>query len=401
MKRFNKILALVLAMTMMFCVVSICASAADTENAAYKVEFVDNDGNPITEVAAGGFANVIISIKTDGYSNNFAFHGFYDVNKLTQIRYDGNKIQNIGAKVGELQGRFNNTGVWADAPDDLLAYEDDQIGNSCVYDWGYSGSIVMSTHADSMYTPDFTDAQKAQYKGVYLSYTTYQLMDASCVKVNTEGNFAKLVRFRFMANVDTALNKDVFFLTEHPSFTNIYIDPKDEPLGNIRGQVLPTLVSNLTIEYPAGGSSEAKPVVSNLETQVRWQDKNAGLLDIGFCGSVSGLTPELDTDGVTVKNVERVGFKFSRTDATLTNNVTTVDAYTLYDFTAETAGTYKFRAVVTGDDLDYKKTDALYACAFIQIGSEEILATNAKIDTTINAEYLDAVNNHNMPAFGA
>lgn len=155
-----------------------------------------------------------------------------------------------------------------------------------------------------------------------------------------------------------------------------------------------------TITVGNGGPTN-KPVVSNLETQVRWQDKNAGLLDIGFCGSVSGLTPELDTDGVTVKNVERIGFKFSRTDATLTNNVTTVDAYTLYDFTAETAGTYKFRAVVTGDDLDYKKTDALYACAFIQIGSEEILATNAKIDTTINAEYLDAVNNHNMPAFGA
>ena len=33
-------------------VVSVCASAADTVNAAYRVEFVDNDGNAITEVKA-------------------------------------------------------------------------------------------------------------------------------------------------------------------------------------------------------------------------------------------------------------------------------------------------------------------------------------------------------------
>ena len=67
MKRFNKILALVLAMTLMFGAVSICASAADTTNAGFKVRFVDNDGNAITSVAAGSTANVIVSIKTNGY----------------------------------------------------------------------------------------------------------------------------------------------------------------------------------------------------------------------------------------------------------------------------------------------------------------------------------------------
>lgn len=391
MKNVKKVLALMLAITMMFGVVSICASAANTTTASFKITYKDANGEVIDSAKAGDTIDVFIAIKTDGYAPNFYIQSFYDVTLLTQVSTSSAAFDKNTAY--EAQGRFTQTGV-VDAANG---------GNGEALDWG-AGTFNSALHNKRMYPKTWTDAEKAQYQGFVVGWKA-PASAGSIVTVNTQNQFEDFAKLRFTVIADTALNDSTFKFEK--SMTYVNIDPDDVAV-NVEQTSSPVKVTgdSLNIEYAsaggsAGGDDTTTPVVSNLETQVRWQDKNAGLLDIGFCGSVSGLTPELDTDGVTVKNVERIGFKFSRTDATLTNNVTTVDAYTLYDFTAETAGTYKFRAVVTGDDLDYKKTDALYACAFIQIGSEEILATNAKIDTTINAEYLDAVNNHNMPAFGA
>lgn len=396
MKRFNKILALVLAMTMMFCVVSICASAGDTVNAAYKIRFVDNDGNPITSVEAGSTANVIVSIKTDGYTNNFTIQGFFDSNKLSHIRQNGSAVQSLSAKnCGALIGRFANTGEWEDAPADLLQYEDDEIGNGYVMDWGFTGNVVMAPHADGMYSPEFDDAMKAQYKGVYLTYTANS--GDSCVKVNTYNEFIDVVRFRFLANETTNLDKTVFFLTEHPSFTNIYIDPLDIPLANVQGQVNPTLVSNLTIEYPGGSAPAPTPVdVQNIETQAQWQDKNAGLMRVAFRGNVLNYVPSFAEGSTTeIDDITELGVVYSTTVANPTAGAagcTTVKAYTLYDFTS---GGYFFRAVV--GSYPYNNTDTLYANAYIVIDGQTITASNAAYQTTGSDIYTLAVG-HGMQA---
>ena len=269
----------------------------------------------------------------------------------------------------------------------INGHEDDEIGNGAVYDWGCEGGIAMATHADSMYTPDFTDAQKAQYKGVYLSYTTVNnVATKSPVKVNTEGEFARIVRFRFMASVDTALNKDVFFLTEHPSFTNIYIDPNDEPLGNLKGQVLPTLVSNLTIEYPAGGSSAPTVTVNTLEAQVQWADKDAGTMNLGFRGQLVGFDVEAQKDGTTGPNgganlkddtLKEVGIILTKGTGTGTK----YSVHTVYNFKD---GGYFYRLVV--GNVSYTSTEEFSAKAYVVIGSDTFEASNA-ITTTGAAQY--------------
>lgn len=403
MKNVKKVLALILAMTMMFGVVSVCASAAaDTTSASFGVAFKDADGKDITEAKVGDIVDVYLSIKTNGYTAVFALLSCYDATALTHVKENATATgaAPTAKNAAEVLGRFGSDAAVEDEA--LIAHEAEKGGENAtgeVLDWG-TGSLTITPHKAAMYPSTWGDAEKAQYKCINLGYLAAS--DYSNLTVNTKGEFAELVRYRFICIKDTALNSSVFFKSPDAKKSYISIDPDDEPLANYQVSA-PVDVANLTIEYPAGGSAggddTTTPVVSNAETQVRWHDKNAGILDIGFCGSVSDLTPVLDADGKTVTNVAKIGFIFSRTDASLATG-TEVEAHTLYDFTSETAGTYKFRAVVTGEDLSYDSEAKLYACAFIQIGNDKILATNAKIDTTINAEYLDAVNNHKMPAFG-
>ena len=165
MKRFNKILALVLALTMMCGLVSICASAADTVNAGFKVRYVDNDGNPVTSVAAGSTVNVILSLKTNNsYSPIFAAHLYYDSALFTHIRQNGSAVQSLSAKnCGQVLGRFANTTEIEDVSAELLAHENEIAGNGYVKDWGADNSVAMASHKDNMY-PDALLSGQQRYE---------------------------------------------------------------------------------------------------------------------------------------------------------------------------------------------------------------------------------------------
>lgn len=408
MKRFNKILALVLAMTLMFGAVSICASAADTTNAGFKVRFVDNDGNAITSVAAGSTANVIVSIKTDGYSPIFAFLAFYDYTALTHIRQNGSAAQNLSAtNCRELYGRFANTGDYEDADDALMQLEDDIGGNGYVHDWGYTGNITVTPHKDLMWEGiGFTDAQKAKYKGINFGYLVSGT--DSNLTVNTEGEYYDMVRFRFLAIADTELNDETFFLLDNNTKTYITIDPDDMPLRN--GQESdPIKVSNLEVIIPTGGVTPppvAPVAVKNIDTQVQWQSKDDKLIRVGFRGSVENFTPVFVDPTATlgdINNMDCLGIVYSKTDETPTvtsvtketledgvvdfvpvaeDGCTAVEAYTLYDFTT---GTYFFRAVVGSYPCDNE--EILYANAFVVIGDQIIMASNEVTATSGKAQY--------------
>lgn len=397
MKRFNKVLALVLAMTMMFGVLSVFASAADTVNAAFKVEFVDNDGNAITEVKAGSTANVIVSIKTNGYSPIFAFLAFYDYTALTHIRHNGSAAQNItGNNCRELYDRFNNTGHYEE-DDALLEYENSEIGNGYVNDWGFTGNITVTPHKDLMWEGiGFTDAQKAQYKGINFGYLVPGTDSNSTV--NTNGEFVKMVRFRFLAEKDTTLDQNTFFLLDNDTKTYITIDPDDQVLRNLQTST-PVKCTNLTVEYATAGGNEGgddtgdtptvTAPVSSKEVQVKWKDKASNEIYIGFCGEYTGTVTfdEVTVDGVNKKiinNIFEIGFIISTSDETLAT-YSVVPAETLYDFGS---GTYKFRAVTSA------KTDSglpLYGKAYIKLTKDsDLLLSSDDIKTTVAAEYEQA-----------
>lgn len=391
MKRFSKILALMLTMAMMFGIVSTCASAADTTNAAYKVRFVDNDGNPVTSATAGSTVNVILSLKTnDSYSPIFAAHLFYDSTLFTHIRQGGSAVQSLSAKnCGEVLGRFAETGEYADASDDLLAHEDDIAGNGYVNDWGAGNSVAMSAHKDSMYPDSFTDAQKAQFKAAYFGYAANG--GDSNLTVNTEGEFVDFVRFRFLVNADTAIDSSVLFLADDDKRNYIMIDIDDEPLRN--GQTSnPVKVSNLTIEYE-GAAPAPSVTVENVATQVQWQDKDAGLMRVAFRGNIKGYdaTADLVPGSTTELNkLTEIGVMFSKTDATPTKEegATVVPAYTIYDFTT---GGYFYRAVV--GSVEYNSSETLYANAYIVLDGTTYTASNGVINTTGAAQYARAIGN--------
>lgn len=391
MKRFNKILALVLALTMMCGIVSICASAADTANAGFKVRYVDNDGNPVTSVTAGSTVNVILSLKTNNsYSPIFAAHLYYDSALFTHIRQGGSAVQSLSAKnCGEVLGRFANTGEMENPSDELLALEDDIAGNQYVNDWGAGNSVAMSAHKDSMYPDSFTDAQKAQYKAAYFGYAANG--GDSNITVNTEGEFVDFVRFRFLVNADTEVNSSNIFLFEDEKRNYIMIDIDDMPLRN--GQTSnPVKASALTIEYEGGVTPPpaGDPItVENISTQVQWQSKDEGLMRVAFRGNIKNYTLNLaDGSETEIADIAEMGVVYSKSNTNPTvggENCTAAPAWTIYDFTT---GGYFFRAVV--GNYPYDNADTLYANAYIIIDGQTITASNGATSTSGAAEYARA-----------
>ena len=391
MKRFNKILALVLAMSMIFSVVSVCASAANTTDAGFKVRFVDNDGNAITSVSAGQTVNVIVSIKTDGYSPIFAFLAFYDYTALTHIRQNGTAVQNITANnCRELYGRFKNTGTYTDDPD-LLDYENNEVGNGYVNDWGFTGNVTVTPHKDLMWDGiGFTDAQKAKYKGINFGYLV-PVTDSNST-VNTKGEWYDMVRFRFYAIADIAsLGEDTFFLLDNNTKTYITIDPDDQPLRNLQSST-PIKASNLEVIIAGGTTPPPAATVSveNIEkTQVQWQNKDEGKLRIAFRGNIKNYTLNLaDGSETEIADIAEMGVVYSKSNTNPTvggENCTAAPAWTIYDFTT---GGYFFRAVV--GNYPYDNADTLYANAYIIIDGQTITASNGATSTSGAAEYARA-----------
>ncbi len=390
MKRFNKILALVLAMAMMFGAVSVFASAADTTNAAYKIAFADNDGNAITSVAAGSTANVIVSIKTNGYAPIFAFQAFYDYTALTHIRQGGSKVQSVNAlNCSELLGRFANIGEVENPSDELIQHEDDEIGVGKIFDWG-AAEPTSTPHTDTMYPAGFSDAQKAQFKCINFGYLANS--GKTSLTVNTEGEYVKLVRFRFLAEKDTELNSSIFYFNDDVTRTYITIDPDDEPFRNLQASA-PVTVSNLTVEYEGGVTPPpADPItVENITTQVQWQDKDAGKMRVAFRGNIKNYDLNLvDGSQTEIADISKMGVVYSKSnqDPTIGGaNCTDVDAWTIYDFTS---GGYFFRAVV--GNYGYDDTTTLYAKAYIVIDGQTIYAPSA-MTTTGSQAYTAGVAN--------
>lgn len=394
MKNVKKVLALVLAVTMMFGVVSVCASAIDTTTASYKFTFKDTSGNVVDSAKAGDVVDLVVSLKTDGYSPIFEFIAFYDYVALTQISATGSSTADTvkANNAKKILGRFTENGE-LEVSDELLEHEANlpagQYG--CVMDWGY-GAITVTLHKANMYPSSWGAAEKEQYKAIKFVYKTK--LDASVMTVNTNNEFVDVVSFRFVANADTALDNTKFILSPDASKSYISIYPEDECLST--GQTLASIkVENLVVEYGSGGSTSQIATVANKDVQTQWSDKANGVLKLGFRGTIANYdhTTDLVTGSTTkLAKLAEVGVVFSKTDPTPTRaeigtTCTDAPAYAIYSFTT---GEYYFRAVVdnvpaTGEG----STDTIYANAYIKYNEQYYEATNSVLQTTGATQYAD------------
>lgn len=155
-----------------------------------------------------------------------------------------------------------------------------------------------------------------------------------------------------------------------------------------------------TITVGEGGSTgpdqptEINVAVKNLDPKVQWRAAGSSDLYIGFEGELSGFTK--DQAATVINSISELGIEFSSTDATL---ATSIKATTnvVYDFTADDAGVYKFRAIVrkamSEADAAGTITHNLYARAFVKIGDKAPITASDIISTTIHDEYTEGVNN--------
>lgn len=391
MKNVKKVLALMLAVTMMFGVVSICASAIDTTSASFKITYKDANATVIDSAKAGDTIDVFIAIKTDGYTNNMNIQSFYDCKLLTQVSPSGEALSKTNAY--EPQGRFANKGDAENVSQEILDQEMD-LDAGCtghVLDWG-AAKFSPSLHNKRMYPNTWTAAEKEQYKGFSIAFQT-TAANGSIITVNTENQFIDFIKLSFTVNEDTALNDSTFKLDFGASFIAIY--PEDVALNIAQtGSAIKVSGTGLNVEYAsAGGSTEPTAVLTNVqEPKVQWKADADGVLRLRFEGKLTGIVPTVGSDE-KVTNIAKIGFKYSRDDATLANG-TLVETKTLYDFTASEAGTYKFCAIVevpmTADIISGATASDIHATAFITIGDNTSFASDP-ISTTIANEYTEGV----------
>jgi hypothetical protein len=155
---------------------------------------------------------------------------------------------------------------------------------------------------------------------------------------------------------------------------------------------------SVTFTVGEGGSTgpveptEPTVAVKNLDPKVQWRAAGSNDLYIGFEGELSGFTK--DQAATVIASISDLGIEFSSTDATL---ATSIKATTnvVYDFTADDAGVYKFRAVVrkamTDADAAGTITHNLYARAYVTIGDKAPITASDIISTTIYDEYTEGV----------
>lgn len=396
MKRVSKVLAVVLALTMLFATSVLPASAADLDNATLKLSFKNAAGEEITSAAAGDVIDVYVSLKVDAYVQAMQFYVNYNSDYVTHSDIRKDVVTEIkNAKfAGNWLGDFAKEDEIELTEGELYEIDAANLVYGYYLNWGAGATMTITPYnASTMPTPPLATTQLV--KVVYATETNDQTL-----LVNTKGEYYEMIQLRFIAAKDIAtIDDSIFFFDNDLEKVIINIDSENVPFSTLAINSAKNL--NVSFEYASGsGSGEGgeTPVVapvSSKEVQVKWKDKANNEIFIGFCGEYTGTVTTTE-DPVTgkkiVNEIYEIGFRMSTSDETLAT-YTDIPAETLYDFGS---GTYKFRAVTAST------TDSalpLYGKAYIQLtkDSDKLLASDM-IKTTVKAEYDEAAKN---AAFGA
>lgn len=414
MKRFSKVLAVLMVITILCSVFVMPASAALNTNTFIKYRFEDLASNQITSAKAGDIVDMVIAINTSVYCLNIQATFKYDYEALTLVKQSYNKekdpvVDATPANCVKWLGDFGSKTEIELTEADGELYEIEQNegpGEGICYPYGIGGKQA-NPNAETFYPKSWTEAQKAKYRIATVmfssSVTDWQLL------VNTKGEDYDMARMRFVVKKDTPLDSSVLSYDDaFAAITYISYSESNTPFGALvpGGSAVKT---NLTVETLGGSTPAPQMTIVNASTQVQWQDKATGKLRLGFRGNVQNLTPDFEdkTPGVTtgnITNIKCMGIVYSTTveNPTVKNEVksstvngktvyyceasdgcTNVPTYTLYDFTS---GGYFFRAVVGGVD---KASDTkFYANAYIVLPDDTIVnATNGATETSGKAQY--------------
>ncbi|MBE6752263.1 MAG: hypothetical protein E7556_07025 [Ruminococcaceae bacterium] len=390
MKKISKVLAVVLALTMLVASSVLPASAADLENASLKLSFKDVDGNAITSATNGSVIDVFVSLKVDAYVQAMQFYVNYNSDYVKHGRQNStatNFKDPSSANAGVWMSNFALTDKVEPIDDPELAEIDDANEGYCYYlQWGMGTKSITPWNPDTM--PAHSNASTQGVKVVYATKT-----DDQTLLVNTKGEYQEIIRMRFMATQDISSLSQMFFFDNNYDKVIINIDSENVPFSVLAVNEAKNL--NVSFEYEGGVTPPpaGDPItVENITTQVQWQDKDAGKMRVAFRGNIKNYTLNLvDGSQTEIADISEMGVVYSKSNTNPTvggENCTPAPAWTIYDFTT---GGYFFRAVV--GNYQYDNTETLYANAYIIIDEQTIYASNAPIETTGAQAYAAGVAN--------
>lgn len=336
MKRFNKILAVVLVISILASFMAVSAVAVDSPEAAFRFAYRDTSGKRITSVKSGEVVDLIVSIKTNGYSPNFAIVFCYDYTLLTHIRQNGSAVQSLTANnCRALLGDFADKATQIEDEDDpIWQFENDEVGNGYYKLWGAGSQLTATPHKDTMYPSSWGDTEKAQFKCITFGYMTD--VNDSVLTVNTNNEFYEMVRFRFLALKDGELNENTVFANPDAKKTYVDIDPDDVPIS--AAQVSEPV--RATISYAYEEAVVESPVYW-VKNQIQWNNKEAKSVNIGVVAGfdVEKIAIDFGDDHIA-DNVSAIGAKY------YLNGVLQDDLTTTRVYKANGGKSYYFRIVL-------------------------------------------------------
>lgn len=241
-------------------------------------------------------------------------------------------------------------------------------------------------------------------KGWNASYKIFLVLTGDLFDASSE---TKVLAFKLRVKQDAANGTYAVGVTQGSiNDGSTQVDEEVSPIGGPSGteygfstsKIFDLYDASVTVAGGNGGGTtppadEPTAAVENLDTKVRWatteEDSRNNVLYVGFEGKLTGVSAD------KVSTIKEIGFKFSTSDKTLAT-ATNVPTYVIYDFTAETADTYKFRSIVRRPlakaDIDGTVTHNIYAQAYVTIGDTTTPASNI-IETTLQAQYAEGVAN--------
>lgn len=369
MKRFNKILAVVLVISILASFMGVSVFAADTANASYRFSIRNTDGDVISSAKEGDVIDLVIGIKTNAYTPTFAINFCYDYTAVTQIKQNGTSTATINAtNCRQLLGRFADKSTIEEYVDGDIYWEYDEANdcNGYYLEWG-NGTSTATPHKDTMYPSSWGDTEKAQYKCVNFSYIT-DVSDVVAVP-NTFGEFYDVVRFRFIAIKDTTLDDTIFFTNPNKNLTYIAVDPDDVPFSN--AQTSDSIKATaLTVEYDVAAAPTY--LVNPVKNQIQWNDQSAGIVNIGVVAGFNADDIKINFVNGVSDNVTKIGTIFKINGEVQPGELTTNRVYSVNGGEA-----YYFRIVL--GNISVSTEDTYSVTPYVMYDGEPVYGPEIKI----------------------
>lgn len=352
MKTSKKVLGVVLTLIMLVNVFAVSVFAAYPDDAACAL-IVKTDKDTY---AAGDDVTLTVAIKATADVGPMCLAGQYE------LGFNSAAIQPVDTSDDLAKHSFTPDAFYASAYDSSMsqAIFNDDIGSSITAGNGWDSLMLVCVADDGATAKDCADTEATLFT-IKMKIPADAADGTYTIGFNRDGYETNFTAYA------TDINGGGLYGNDGSGFgkTNMF----DFGVA--------------TFNVGAGGSTEPEQPtvkVNNLETQVQWANKDAGLMNLGFRGQIAeGYDATADKDGTKGPNggdnltkLTEVGFYL---------NGTKYSAYTIYDFVN---GGYFYRVVV--GNVSYDSETVFSAQAYVMIDGQEYKA-DASFETTGKAQY--------------